>query len=103
MTDDIPVTEIGQPTKLVTAEAVEERALMTDDIPDLDLGIEVAAPELEDSELGAVLEALLLVVDTPVTVEALAAAIEQPAYRVAAKLQLMAEELTARDSGIDSA
>ena len=60
---------------------------MTDDIPDLDLGIDVAtAPELEDSELGAVLEALLLVVDTPVTVEALAAATEQPAYRVAAKL-----------------
>ena len=69
---------------------------------DLDLGIDVAtAPELEDSELGAVLEALLLVVDTPVTVGALAAATEQPAYRVAAKLQLMAEELTARDSGID--
>ena len=73
------------------------------DLPtDLDLGIDVAtAPELEDSELGAVLEALLLVVDTPVTVEQLAAATEQPAYRVAAKLQLMAEELTARDSGID--
>jgi len=76
---------------------------MTDEIPtDLDLGIDVAtAPELEDSELGAVLEALLLVVDTPVPVEQLAAATEQPAYRVAAKLQLMAEELTARESGID--
>ena len=60
---------------LATAEAVEERDPATDDIPDLDLGIEaaVAAPELEDSELGAVLEALLLVVDTPVVVEALAA------------------------------
>ena len=58
-------------------------------------------PELDDAELGAVLEALLLVVDTPVTVDALATAIEQPAYRVAAKLQLMAEELAARDSGID--
>jgi segregation and condensation protein B len=76
---------------------------MTDEIPtDLDLGIDVAtAPELDDSELGAVLEALLLVVDTPVPVEQLAAATEQPAYRVAAKLQLMAEELTARESGID--
>jgi segregation and condensation protein B len=80
---------------------------MTDEISteiatDLDLGIDVAtAPELEDSELGAVLEALLLVVDAPVTVDQLAAATEQPAYRVAAKLQLMAEELTARDSGID--
>jgi segregation and condensation protein B len=75
---------------------------MTDDIPDLDLGIDVATvPELEEGELGAVLEALLLVVDTPVTVDALAAATEQPAYRVAAKLRLMADELSARDSGID--
>jgi len=72
------------------------------DIPDLDLGIEVATPpELEDAELAAVLEALLLVVDTPVAVDALAAAIEQPAYRVAAKLQMMTEELSARESGID--
>ena len=84
-----------------------KKTLMTDDVPtdlptDLDLGIDVAtAPELEDSDLGAVLEALLLVVDTPVTTDALAAATEQPAYRVAAKLQLMASELTARDSGID--
>ena len=76
---------------------------MTDDIPtDLDLGIDVAtAPELEESELGAAIEALLLVVDTPVTVEQLAVVTEQPSYRVAARLQLMAEELTARDSGID--
>ena len=84
---------------------------MTDDNPtdisadmptDLDLGIDVATvPELEDSELGAALEALLLVVDTPVTVEQLAVATEQPAYRVAAKLALMAEELTARESGIE--
>ena len=76
---------------------------MTDDLPtDLDLGIDVAtAPELEESELGAAIEALLLVVDTPVTTEQLAVATDQPSYRVAAKLQLMAEELTARDSGID--
>src|SRR5246127_2724219 len=70
--------------------------------PDQNLGIDVAtAPDLEHAELGAVLEALLLVVDTPVTVEALAAATEQPAYRVAAKLRLMADDLTERDSGID--
>jgi segregation and condensation protein B len=72
------------------------------DITDLNLDIDVAEPRaLEDAELGAVLEALLLVIDTPVTVDALAAAIEQPAYRVAAKLAVMAEELCARDSGID--
>ena len=78
---------------------------MTDHVPDLDLDegipeIAEAAP-MEPEELGSVLEALLLVVDTPVTVEALAAAIEQPVYRVAAKLQAMADELTERDSGID--
>src|SRR3954468_17844668 len=72
------------------------------DISDLDLGIEVAEPpQLEDEELGNVLEALLLVVDTPVTVDALAVAIQQPAYRVSAKLKLMAEELSDRESGID--
>ena len=69
---------------------------------DQDLGIDVAVPlELDDAELGATLEALLLVVDTPVPVDALAVAIEQPAYRVAAKLRLMADELAARESGIE--
>jgi segregation and condensation protein B len=71
-------------------------------VSDEDLGIDVAEPpELDDAELGATLEALLLVVDAPVPVDALAVAIDQPAYRVAAKLRLMADELTARDSGID--
>ncbi len=80
---------------------------MTEDISDdiaqdLDLGIDVAEPpEMEDAELGATLEALLLVVDTPVPVESLAVAIEQPAYRVEAKLRLMSDELAARDSGIE--
>jgi segregation and condensation protein B len=82
--------------------------MMSEDLPDLDLGCGIpgladpAEPaELDPEELGSVLEALLLVVDTPVTVEALAAATEQPVYRVAAKLQVMADELTERDSGID--
>ena len=75
---------------------------MTDPSPDQDLGIDIAEPaELEPDELGRVLEALLLVVDTPVTADALAAATAQPVYRINAKLQLMAEELTERDSGID--
>lgn len=90
-------SELGEPTDEALPEGVNG------DVPGLDhLGIDVAEPlELEDAELGAVLEALLLVVDTPVTVDALAAAIEQPAYRVSAKLQLMAEELATRGSGID--
>ncbi|ASW93012.1 SMC-Scp complex subunit ScpB [Mycobacterium marseillense] len=70
---------------------------------DLDAGIpDIAeAAPMESEELGSVLEALLLVVDTPVTAEALASATQQPVYRIATKLQEMAEELTARDSGID--
>src|ERR1700751_726797 len=78
---------------------------MTEELPDLDLGcgipdIAEAAP-LDADELGLVLEGLLLVVDTPGTVEALAAATEQPVYRITAKLQQMADALTERDSGID--
>jgi segregation and condensation protein B len=67
-----------------------------DDLPDV-----AEPPELDDAELGAILEALLLVVDTPVSVETLSATIDQPQYRVAAKLRLMAEQLEQRDSGID--
>ncbi|OBK18937.1 SMC-Scp complex subunit ScpB [Mycobacterium asiaticum] len=63
---------------------------------------DIAEPaEMDPDELGRVLEALLLVVDTPATAEALASATGQPVYRVDAKLRLMAEELTQRDSGID--
>jgi len=69
---------------------------------DEDLGIDVAEPaEFDDAELGATLEALLLVVDSPVPAESLASAIDQPAYRVAAKLRMMADELAARESGIE--
>ncbi|OBF25092.1 SMC-Scp complex subunit ScpB [Mycobacterium sp. ACS4331] len=64
-------------------------------------GAELDEAELDDDELGRVLEALLLVVDTPISVDALAGAAGQPAYRIMAKLALMAEEFTARDSGID--
>lgn len=79
---------------------------MSEQAPDLDSGIneipDVAEPvEMDSDELGRVLEALLLVVDTPVTADALASATEQPVYRVAAKLQVLADELTARMSGID--
>lgn len=78
---------------------------MTEHMPEHDpsYGIpDIAEPaELDADELKRVLEALLLVIDTPVTADVLAAATEQPVYRVAAKLQLMADELTGRDSGID--
>jgi segregation and condensation protein B len=77
---------------------------MTDDageIPDLDLDVDVAHADLDDDELARVLEALLLVVDTPVSAETLASVTELPVYRITAKLEVMAAELTTRDSGID--
>ncbi|AQA05181.1 SMC-Scp complex subunit ScpB [Mycobacterium sp. MS1601] len=78
---------------------------MTDEVSD-DLGVDVPtleldSPELDDDELERVLEALLLVVDTPVTLEQLTSATDQPADRIAATLQQMAAGLAARDSGID--
>lgn len=63
--------------------------------------IDSMATELDDDELDRVLEALLLVVDTPVTIDALASATEQQGHRIAARLRVMADELAGRNSGID--
>lgn len=91
---------------MTRASDEEERRSMSDAADELDADIpgipDIAEPaEMEPDELGRVLEALLLVVDTPVPAEALATATEQPVYRVAAKLRLMADELAERDSGIE--
>ena len=104
MTDDTPTDVTTDMPTEISAEFSTNLDTDPDADPDagLGLGVDVAnAPELEGAELGGVLEALLMVVDTPVTVEQLAIATEQPADRVRAKLQLIAEELTARESGID--
>ncbi|KDF01991.1 segregation and condensation protein B [Mycolicibacterium aromaticivorans JS19b1 = JCM 16368] len=85
---------------------------MTDDaadIPDVDLAsdlgsdlaTDVALPEMDDDELVRVLEALLLVVDTPVSAETLASVTEQPLDRITATVERMAAALADRDSGID--
>lgn len=78
---------------------------MTDEVPDLDPGqdpdVDVDAAEMDDAELTRVLEALLLVVETPVSDQTLATVTGQPPGRITEKLEAMAAELTARDSGID--
>ena len=74
---------------------------MTDEIVDQS---DLSGPEvtdLDDGDLTRVLEALLLVVDSPVTPEALASATGQPMNRVTETLRRMAAELAERDSGID--
>ncbi|MCW2651442.1 MAG: condensin subunit ScpB [Mycobacterium sp.] len=75
---------------------------MSDEIPDLDLGLELEPQtQLDDTELTAALEALLLVVDTPVSVATLATVTQQTTSRVAGTLNRMAIELADRGSGID--
>ena len=76
---------------------------MSDEIPDLDLELDDLEPQtdLDDAELAAVLEALLLVVDTPVPVATLATVTQQTTDRVAAALERMATELADRASGVD--
>jgi segregation and condensation protein B len=56
---------------------------------------------MDEAELVRVLEALLLVVDTPVSAEALGSVIEQPVHYVTETLRRMADGYAARDSGID--
>jgi len=56
---------------------------------------------LDEDELARILEALLLVVDTPVSAEALGSATGQPVHYVTGTLRRMTEEFAARDSGID--
>lgn len=54
-----------------------------------------------DESLMSALEALLLVVDSPIDEEALAGTLEQPVDRVTELLRTMAEDLRDRASGID--
>lgn len=75
---------------------------MSEEIPDLDLRLDLEPQtQLDDPELTSVLEALLLIVDTPVQVATLATVTQQTTDRVAAALQRMAGELDDRGSGID--
>lgn len=90
MTNDVTDTEPG-----VDPAPDSDAELIADEIP------EPTVEVLEDAEFRSVIEALLLVVDTPVTVEALASATDNPEDRVAATLAELATELTERDSGID--
>jgi segregation and condensation protein B len=63
---------------------------------------DLAEPELvADEDVPAALEAVLLVVDAPVTEPALAAAVSRPAAEIREHLVAMAERLADSGSGID--
>lgn len=90
MTNDVTDTEPGvDPAPDPAAELTPDEAA------------EPIVEELDDAEFRSVIEALLLVVDTPVTVEALASATDNTEDRVRAAVTELAAELTERSSGID--
>lgn len=60
-----------------------------------------AEPVLDDTRLGAALEALLLVVDAPTDEETLAVALDQPVATVRAALLRLAADYAAAGRGID--
>jgi segregation and condensation protein B len=64
-------------------------------------GVEDGLPPLSDADLDSALEALLLVVDSPVEEEALATAVDTTPLRVAEHLRLMSDRYTDQDRGID--
>ena len=80
--------QTDEPVEAQDAEVAEESEYVRDDI-------------LDEDELARILEALLLVVDTPVSAEALGSSTEQPVHYVTETLRRMAHGYTARDSGID--
>ena len=70
------------------------------DVADVQVA-EFYVADVDDDELTRVLEALLLIVDSPVSAETLGSVTEQPVHRISEILQRMADRLTAGDSGID--
>lgn len=68
----------GPSGKSERSESVTEEVMTDDTVTD---EIPAELQELDDDDLRRVLEALLLVVDTPVSAETLASATEQPVYR----------------------
>jgi segregation and condensation protein B len=75
-----------------------EGLVMTED--SADVGVD-DLDRLDDDELRSALEAVLLVVDTPVTAEELANAVEDEVKRVRDMLTRMSRDLTDAGSGID--
>lgn len=61
----------------------------------------VYVDDVDDDELARILEAMLLVVDSPVSAETLGSVTEQPVHRISEILQRIAADLSARESGID--
>ncbi|MFD2416289.1 SMC-Scp complex subunit ScpB [Amycolatopsis pigmentata] len=96
------LTDPGAPDAEAAEPEVPEDEV-ADEADDADLvAVGSSLPDVTgDAVLESALEALLLVVDSPVSEESLAEAVEQPVARVTDALKTMAEKFTTRASGID--
>ncbi|WP_373319691.1 SMC-Scp complex subunit ScpB [Rugosimonospora africana] len=104
-TDAAPVSEAAaEPAESPVSPAGSGTASRQDALP---LPIEDGAGELPPiaqlpaAELRAAIEAILLVVDEPVTEGVLADALEQPAERVGEQLSALAEEYEGQERGFE--
>lgn len=88
---DVAATAVA-PSQDATEDAAEDT---TED------SVEEELPELDDYELEKALEALLLVVDTPVEEDVLASAVRTSVDRVAETLDRMAGHLSEHERGFD--
>ncbi|GAA1027080.1 MULTISPECIES: SMC-Scp complex subunit ScpB [Amycolatopsis] len=92
-----------------TAEAAPEADGTPDAAPEAEpaddeglVSVDSGLPNVESDEaLEAALEALLLVVDSPIAEDSLAETLQQPVARVTVALRTMAQKFTERASGID--
>jgi segregation and condensation protein B len=97
-TEDLAPADADPPTALVAEPTPADEA--DGDQPPADTA-EEELPELTDEELVNALEALLLVVDSPVEEEALAGATDTSVARVRETLLRLAAEYAERESGFD--
>ncbi|GAA5118420.1 SMC-Scp complex subunit ScpB [Haloechinothrix salitolerans] len=95
----------AEPDTAEGAAPVEPDAAEPDTVPESEgapIDVTDALPDVStDERLISALEALLLVVDSPVSEESLASAVEQPVDRVTEALRTLAEDLTDKESGIE--
>lgn len=107
----VPEAEATEPETAEPAEAEPEAvaAPESDGTPEAApaddegmVAVDSGLPSVEDDEaLEAALEALLLVVDSPIAEDSLAETLDQPVARVTVALRTMAQKFTERASGID--
>ena len=101
--EDVPPADPGEgPTSRVPTQARGKRraAVAVEDAPArTEEGVDLAP--LDDAEMAAALEAILLVVDEPVAEMQLAQILEQPAERVAVVLEDISARYTAAGHGFD--